>query len=161
MKTITPSSCTLAQNGSNLGDDNGSPSTCPPIDAPRIFRFLTACSSCSHGHLPARHPARSKPGILHEIPHFGDQAVSMHVHDFHAAPANENFPPLAGSGRSALKGGPGKRSSRQQHSGRSARHGLQEIPAISHASLHSIFPAMRQHFISPLPGSTEKILFSL
>ena len=89
---------------------------------------------------------RSEGRVLDDIPHFGNHAVSVYVDDFHAPPGHRHFPALHGRSRrcrTALKGGSRERVSRQQHSGRRARDGLQEIPAVSHASLHSSFPGMR------------------
>src|SRR5436305_2113001 len=47
MKTGTPRSCSLAQKGSNFGEESDSPSTCPPTEAPRWPNWLTARSTCA------------------------------------------------------------------------------------------------------------------
>ena len=47
MKTTTPSSSALAQNGWNFGSLISSPATLPPMAAPRRPYFLTPSSSCS------------------------------------------------------------------------------------------------------------------
>src|SRR3954469_24240354 len=46
MNSTAPSSSALAQTGSNFGSEKSSPSTLPPIAAPRRPCFLTAVSSC-------------------------------------------------------------------------------------------------------------------
>ena len=67
MKTTTPSSAALAQNGSNLGSERSSPLTWPPIAAARRPRRLTPSSSC----------CAARSGNCSELDAIADEAIGI------------------------------------------------------------------------------------
>ena len=76
----------------------------------------------------ARAGARGQGRVLHDVPNFGNDAMSVHVNDFHAPARYRYLPALYGSrrrARSALKGGLRERVSRQ----------LASIPVVAPATV--------------------------
>src|SRR5712692_2468486 len=74
--------------------------------------------------------------VLDDVPHLRHDAVSVHIDDFYTPASYEHLAARGGGGLRQWDSGIHKSAaSCHEHSGRGARHGLQETPAIRHGLL--------------------------